>query len=191
MNSSSFPTILLFCLLGILGCGAKPAPNSIADKSVPVSAWPRFLHPSGIFSVAMPAEPKAQSRVVDNETRTIYAANLHDTCTVLAHNLPNAEVIDIRDQQACQASLHEFALQTFAANKIVQERPYVQQEIYPSLELRMEVALPQSGVGIQRVRIVLLPESIVMLMVVGRSDEIDLPEVQQCLDSLQIVAATK
>jgi hypothetical protein len=189
-NSSTRLTLLLLSLLGVSGCGADKVSNSITTgKTAAVSAWPRFQHPTGIFSVAMPVAPRAQTRVVENETRTIYAANLNETCTVLAHNLPNAELIDISDSKSCQESLHEFALQTFAANKILNERPYVQQGIYPSLELRMEVAQPKGG--IQRVRIVLLPKSTVMLMVVGRGDEIDLPEVKQCLDSLKIGALKK
>jgi hypothetical protein len=175
----------VFCLMLAVFLGCDEKPNSVADNNV-AKPWVTFQHPSVPFSILLPEQPQTKSGANSGHTRTVHIAMYGKSASIACAAIPNDEVIDISDVSEKQEMLRELLRVNHPTSKILDERSFVFQGKYPAHDATMEINIPKAGLAKQRLRMVLLPKETIMILVVGKPQEVDSEEITKSLNSLRI-----
>ncbi len=173
-------SLLGFLLIGLVGCKDKSLP--------PIGDWITFDSPDAPYSVLLPSKPKRQEQTAGDINVVIQLCEVNKDLVVITSNNNMPAEIDLKDKVQVKLIMDEAVKQGMTSQKatVKEERDLMIQGKYPCREATATLKAPNGTQGTIRLRLVLIPEMLIQVLLIGDTKDMQSPQIKECLESIKI-----
>jgi len=172
--------LLLLSVVTLTGCGKKSAYSS-------TDGWIRFKSPDGPYSVLMPVKPTS-TEVNDPEgSFVMHLSDIDGDQGVMTWCMDLPPDFEVSDKKIVASALDKFTqlVAKILDGEASDKKNLIIDNIYPARDATIKV--PHEGrTMVARLRLVLTPDKLILVVVTAKESESTGPAVKKCLDSIKV-----
>ncbi len=168
--------LLLLCVATLTGCGKKSAFSSS-------DGWVRFKSPDGPYSVLMPNKPVKEG----DGDMAMYMSQIDSDQGVATASIDLGPDFVVSDKKMVAEAL-DMTMDLLAkrfSGTVAEKKNLIIDRLYPSRDATIKYQDDGTSMAL-RIRLVVVPEKVIMAFVVAKESESTGPAVKNCLDSIKV-----